>query len=213
MITWLNACRFVRSMTTRADGCCGSSAGAPGSVVTWRRAQRVLLSAQRMPVAQTAEVAFTSPDRVRDVIHNFNADGFDSPYPRYRGGRPRTSTLPERREIRRPPSPSRPGTACRSRPGAWPSWPPSWSPRGWSTTSATRVCASCSAKTAPPCNLNTWKTSRHPGYATKKARVEHLYAIADGEAVPEVSLRMRARSRHWAARSQGDGRSLLGQRR
>ena len=23
-------------------------------------------------------------DRVRDVIHNFNADGFDSIYPRYR---------------------------------------------------------------------------------------------------------------------------------
>lgn len=48
-----------------------------GSVVTWRRAQMVLLSAQGMPVAKIAEVSFTSPDRVRDVIHNFNADGFD----------------------------------------------------------------------------------------------------------------------------------------
>jgi hypothetical protein len=48
-----------------------------GSVVTWRRAQMVLLSAQKMPVAKIAEVTFTSPDRVRDVIHNFNADGFD----------------------------------------------------------------------------------------------------------------------------------------
>nr|WP_307721024.1 hypothetical protein [Streptomyces rishiriensis] len=36
----------------------------------------VLLSAQGMPVARIAEVSFTSPDRVRDVIHNFNADGF-----------------------------------------------------------------------------------------------------------------------------------------
>jgi hypothetical protein len=41
------------------------------SVVTWRRAQMVLLSAQGMDVAAIAKVAFTSEDRVRDVIHNF----------------------------------------------------------------------------------------------------------------------------------------------
>jgi hypothetical protein len=45
-----------------------------GSVVTWRRAQMVLLSAQGMGVAGIARVAFTSEDRVRDVINNFNAD-------------------------------------------------------------------------------------------------------------------------------------------
>jgi transposase len=71
-----------------------------GSVVTWRRAQMVLWSAQAMSVAQIAQVSFTSEDRVRDVIHNFNADGFDSLYPRYRGGRPPTFTLPERRQIK-----------------------------------------------------------------------------------------------------------------
>jgi transposase len=59
-----------------------------GSVVTWRRAQMVLLSAQGMDVAQIAQVTFTSQDRVRDVIHNFNADGFDSLRPKYAGGRP-----------------------------------------------------------------------------------------------------------------------------
>ena len=59
-----------------------------GSVVTWRRAQMVLLSAQGMDVAKIAQVTFTSPDRVRDVIHNFNADGFDSLRPKYGGGRP-----------------------------------------------------------------------------------------------------------------------------
>jgi hypothetical protein len=57
-----------------------------GSVVTWRRAQMVLLSAQGMPVTKIAEVTFTSADRVRDVIHNFNTDGFDSLYPKYKGG-------------------------------------------------------------------------------------------------------------------------------
>jgi hypothetical protein len=53
-----------------------------GSVVTWRRAQMVLLSAQGMPAAKIAQVTFTSPDRVRDVVRNFNADGFDALYPR-----------------------------------------------------------------------------------------------------------------------------------
>ena len=72
-----------------------------GSVVTWRRAQMVLLSAQGMPLVKIAEVSFTSDDRVRDVIHNFNTDGFDSLYPKYKGGRPRTFTLPERREIKK----------------------------------------------------------------------------------------------------------------
>ena len=65
-----------------------------GSVVTWRRAQMVLLSAQNMDVAGIARVAFTSEDHVRDVIHNFNADGFDSLYPRYRGGHPPKFALP-----------------------------------------------------------------------------------------------------------------------
>jgi hypothetical protein len=33
--------------------------------------------------------------------------------------------------------------------------------------------------------IKTRKTSRDPDYATKKARVEHLYAIVDGEVMPE----------------------------
>jgi transposase len=72
-----------------------------GSVVTWRRAQIVLLSAQGMSPPRISQVVFTDPDTVRDVIHNFNRDGFDSLYPRYRGGRPRTFTLPERQRIKK----------------------------------------------------------------------------------------------------------------
>ena len=113
-----------------------------GSVVTWRRAQMVLLSAQGMDVAQIAKVAFTSPDRVREVLHNFNDDGFDSLVPRYSGGRPPKFTLPERREIKKIAlSAARSTTTCPFRPGACPSWPSSWWLRGWSTTSATRACA------------------------------------------------------------------------
>ncbi len=54
-----------------------------------------------MSVAAIAEIAFTSPDRVREVIHNFNTDGFDSLAPKYSGGRPPKFTLPERREIKK----------------------------------------------------------------------------------------------------------------
>src|ERR687889_1324293 len=71
-----------------------------GSVVTWRRAQMVLLSAQGMDPAGIAEVTFTSPDRVRDVLHNFNADGFDSLKPKYAGGRPPKFSLEQRQQIK-----------------------------------------------------------------------------------------------------------------
>ena len=72
-----------------------------GPVVTWRRAQMVLWSAQGMSVAHIAGLAFTSEDRVRDVLHNFNADGFESLYPRYAGGHPPVFTLAQRREIKK----------------------------------------------------------------------------------------------------------------
>ncbi len=72
-----------------------------GSVVTWRRAQMVLLSAQGMDVPTIAKVTFASADRVRDVLHNFNADGFDSLLPKYGGGRPPKFTLPQRQKIKK----------------------------------------------------------------------------------------------------------------
>jgi transposase len=61
----------------------------------------VVLSAQGMEVPAITKVAFTSEDRVRDVIRNFNADGFSSLYPKYKGGRPPKFTLPQRREIKK----------------------------------------------------------------------------------------------------------------
>ncbi|MFB6940375.1 IS630 family transposase [Streptomyces sp. NPDC056305] len=158
-----------------------------GSVVTWRRAQMVLLSAQGMPVAKIAEVSFTSDDRVRDVIHNFNADGFDSLHPKYSGGRPRTFTLPERREIKK---------IAKSKPAEH--------DLPFSTWSLTKLADLLVAEGVVDDisheglrillreegvsfqRLKTWKTSHDPDYAAKKARVEHLYAIADGEVIAEA---------------------------
>jgi transposase len=157
-----------------------------GSVVTWRRAQMVLLSAQGMEVPAIAKVAFTSEDRVRDVIHNFNADGFSSLYPRYKGGRPPKFTLPQRREIKK---------IARSRPAE----------HGlpFSTWSLSKLAEFLVAEGVVDDisheglrmllreegvtfqRLKTWKASTDPDYAVKKARVEHLYAIADREVIPE----------------------------
>ena len=119
-----------------------------GSIVTWRRAQIVLLAAQRMPAARIAEVVFSDPDTVRDVIHNFNRDGFDALYPRYAGGRPPTFTLTQRQEIKRIACLTRPILTSRSRLGACRSWRIIWSPRGWSRTSPTKGCASCLSRRA-----------------------------------------------------------------
>ncbi|UAK34347.1 IS630 family transposase [Nocardia gipuzkoensis] len=157
-----------------------------GSVVTWRRAQMILLSAQGMPVPKIAEVSFTSADRVRDVIHNFNADGFDSLYPKYAGGRPKTFTLPERREIKK---------LAKSA--------PTEHDLPFSTWSLTKLAEFLVAEGVVDDisheglrvllreegvsfqKVKTWKRSKDPDYKAKKARVEHLYAIADGEVVPD----------------------------
>jgi hypothetical protein len=93
-----------------------------GSVVTWRRAQMVLLSAQGMDVAAIAKVAFTSQDRVRDVIRNFNADGFSSLYPSTKVATRRSTRWASGGRSRRSPSRGRSTMTCRSLRGAWPSW-------------------------------------------------------------------------------------------
>ena len=72
-----------------------------GNIVTWRRAQIVLWAAQGNPVARIAEIGFTSEDRVREVIHNFNRDGFSSLSPKYAGGRPHKFDADIRAEIAR----------------------------------------------------------------------------------------------------------------
>ena len=156
-----------------------------GSVVTWRRAQMVLLSAQGMDVAQIAQVAFTSTDRVREVIHNFNDDGFDSLYPRYAGGRPPKFTLPQRRQIKK---------LALSRP----------TDHGlpFSTWSLSKLAEFLVAEGVVDDIsheglrallreegvsfqvIKTWKQSSDPDFEAKKNRVLELYDIADGNAQP-----------------------------
>lgn len=88
---------------------------------------------------QIAKIAFTSEDRVRAVLRNFNEDGFDSLVPKYAGGRPPTFMLPQRREIKK---------VALSRPQDHHLPFSTWSlsklaeflvAEGWSTTSPTRA--------------------------------------------------------------------------
>jgi len=157
-----------------------------GSVVTWRRAQMVLLSAQGMNAAAIAKVAFTSEDRVRDVIRNFNADGFSSLYPKYKGGHPPKFTLAQRREIKK---------TAKSKPVEHDLPFSAWSLAKLAdflvaegvvddiSHEGLRVLLREEGVSFQ--RVKTWKTSKDPDYAAKKARVEHLYAIADREVIPE----------------------------
>jgi transposase len=154
-----------------------------GSVVTWRRAQMVLLSAQGMDVEQIAKVAFTSPDRVRDVLNNFNEDSFESLYPKYSGGRPPTYTLPQRQQIKK---------IALARPAD----------HGlpFSTWSLTKLAEFLVAEGVVDDIsheglrdllrkegvsfqvIKTFKRSNDPDFEAKKNRVLELYDIADGKA-------------------------------
>ncbi len=156
-----------------------------GSVVRWRRAQIVLWSAQAMDVPAIAKIAFTSEDRVREVIHNFNADGFDSLAPRYAGGRPPKFTLPERQAIKK---------VALSRPvdHGLP----------FSTWSLSKLAEFVVAEGVVDDIsheglrvllreegvsfqvIKTWKQSTDPDFEAKKNRILELYAIADGKALP-----------------------------
>lgn len=101
--TWVMAERMqVRDLMPMAGNkLLGIVARGPGSVVRWRRAQIVVWSAQAMDVPAIARIAFTSEDRVREVIHNFNSDGLDSLDPKFAGGRPPKFTLPQRQKIKK----------------------------------------------------------------------------------------------------------------
>ena len=156
-----------------------------GSVVRWRRAQIVLWSAQGMDVAQIAKIAFTSEDRVREVLHNFNADGFDSLAPKYAGGRPPKFTLPQRRAIKK---------IALSRPADH--------DQPFSTWSLTKLADHLVRKGVVDDisheglrallreegvsfqAIKTWKESNDPDYEDKKNRILELYELADGKAQP-----------------------------
>ena len=138
-----------------------------------------------MDVPAIAKIAFTSEDRVREVIHNFNADGFDSLAPKYAGGRPPKFTLPERQAIKK---------VALSRPQDH-NLP-------FSTWSLSKLAEFLVAEGVVDDIsheglrvllreegvsfqvIKTWKQSNDPDFEAKKNRILELYAIADGNSLP-----------------------------
>jgi hypothetical protein len=137
-----------------------------------------------MDVPAIAKVAFTSEDRVRDVIRNYGADGFASLYPKYKGGHPPKFMLPQRREIK-----NRQVQASRARPAVFYLEPgqagrvPGGGGGDDISHEGLRILLRQEGASFQP--LKTWKASKDPRYAAKKARIEHLYAIADREITPK----------------------------
>jgi hypothetical protein len=142
----------------------------------------VLWPAQGMSVPQIAESAFTGQDRVRDVLHDVSAGGFDWLYPRYAGGHPPVFTLAQRREIKKIAKSAPAGHGLRlSR----------WSlakladflVAGGVVEDISRegLGALLRAEGVSFPAVRTWKQSGDPDYAAQKARVEYLHPIAGGE--------------------------------
>ncbi len=145
----------------------------------------MLWSAQHMSVQQIAEIAFTSQDRVREVIHNFKADGFDSLAPKYAGGRPPTFTLPQRQQIKK-------FALSRPQDHGLP----------FSTWSLSKLAEFLVAEGVVDDIsheglrvllreegvsfqvIKTFEQSNDPDFEAKKNRILELYAIADGQVEP-----------------------------
>ena len=113
--------------------------------------------------------------------------GFSALYPRYKGGRPPKFTLAQRREIKK---------IAKSRPAEHDLPFSTWSLSklaeflvaegvdGDISHEGLRMLVREEGVTFQ--RLKTWKTGKDPDYAAKKARVEHLYAIADREVTPDT---------------------------
>jgi len=138
-----------------------------------------------MDVPAIAKIAFTSEDRVREVIHNFNADGFGSLDPKYAGGRPPKFTLPQRHQIKK---------IALSRPQDH--------HLPFSTWSLSKLAEFLVAEGVVDDIsheglrvllreegvsfqvIKTFKQSNDPEFEVKKNRILELYAIADGTMAP-----------------------------
>jgi len=127
---------------------------------------------------------------------------FDSLYPRYRGGRPPKFTLPQRREIKK---------LAKTKPAEHGLPFSTWSLSKLAdflvaagvvddiSHEGLRILLREEGVTFQ--RLKTWKGSTDPECAQKKARIERLYAIADGEAEPPAGSDTCSPPTTWAATS------------
>jgi transposase len=122
---------------------------------------------------------------VRDVLHNFNGDGFESLRPKYAGGRPPKFDTEQREQVKQ---------VALARPGDHGLPFSTWSlPKLADFLVAEGVVDDISHEGLRALlreegvsfqAVKTWKTSTDPDYEAKKNRVLELSAMADGAAEP-----------------------------
>ena len=141
---------------------------------TRQRASILLASATLMSVPQIARMWMTDEEHVRRVIHDFNAQGFESLRPRFGGGRPRRIQSDDEQKIvalagARPDSLGVPYTR-------------------WSLSKLARYLSEQGISVSPAHlgrilhrngislqRTRSWKQSPDPDYARKAARILELY--------------------------------------
>jgi transposase len=147
-----------------------------------QRAMIVLASATGMSAPQIAAVVRSDESHVRKVIHAFNAEGFDSLDPDYRGGRPKKTTPTQRERI---------VAVARTRPDHQGVPPPRWSlARLARHLAAMGILLSEEAlrQTLIGAGLShqrtrSWKWSPDPDFQAKAERVLSLYRAKPGDGV------------------------------
>ena len=90
---------YVRSLTKEEELELSNIARNGADVKFSRRAQVILASNAKTPVAQIAKVLGYSNLQVRRILHSFSKEGIDGIRPDYQGGRPPTFNERQRRVV------------------------------------------------------------------------------------------------------------------
>jgi len=89
-------CLYVRQLNLAEGRKLQSILRSGRNRIKMRRAQVVLASAQGSKVPDIARRFYYSPQHVRTIVKDFNANGFSALEPKYGGGRPKTFTDDQR---------------------------------------------------------------------------------------------------------------------
>ena len=147
-----------------------------------QRAIILLASATGMSASQIAAMARTDESHVRKVIHAFNAEGFSSLDPDYRGGRPKKTTPEQRDQII---------AVARARPDTQGVALTRWSLAKLAehlTGLGIALCEEALRQTLRTAGLShqrtrSWKWSPDPDFAEKAQRVLGLYRTRPDDGV------------------------------
>ena len=132
----------------------------------------LLASSTGMSAPQIVALVRTDESHVRKVIHAFNAQGFGSLDPDYRGGRPKKTT-PEQRDRIVAVARTRPTSGRRADRWSIPKLAAQLA--GWGSTLCAVALRAAARRRACPQRTRSWIWSPDPDFAEKAERVLALY--------------------------------------